>query len=70
MLLKAIATGRQFGDKRDPVSSTVRIAGVECTVEEFDGWEGPIEPGGSAQYFRFTMLRTAKPQRDDRFAAP
>lgn len=67
MMLKCTATGRQFGDKRDPAFTATSVAGVSCVIEEVDIWEGPTKPSGKGQYYRATYLRTASPVRDERF---
>lgn len=67
MILKVVATGRQWGDKVDARETRQSIAGVACIVSEADAWDGPTEPGGKGQFFRFTSVRPASGIRDDRF---
>jgi hypothetical protein len=66
MILKVIATGRQFGDKKDAIEQRVTVGGVKCVVKELDAWEGPEVAGASGQYFRHTWLETDAAVRDDR----
>lgn len=67
MLLKMIATGRQWGDKRDPQTSHIKIGGVDCVVTECDSWEGSTTADGQGQYYRAAFLEVAGKVRDDRF---
>jgi hypothetical protein len=70
MLLKMIATGRDFGDKVEPKVTKLSVGGVACVVTEDDRWEGPTFPGGPRQYYRATWLETVNKVRDDRFSNP
>ena len=69
MLLKVVATGRQWGDKIDEKVTRQMIGGVPCIVREFDGWDGGEFDGktlGPQQFYRFTVIEPEKPIRDDR----
>ena len=68
MLLKVIETGRRWGDKREDSVTSVSVAGVKCTVTEYDSWSGPIEVGQSGQYFRVATVEPVA-VRDDRWAS-
>ena len=60
MLIKAVPTGRKFGDKRETQVSTVTVAGVKITVRESDSWDGPVPDSDpdqrTPQYWRMTWL--------------
>lgn len=70
MLLKVIATGRQWGDKVDARETRQTIAGVACMVCEFDAWDGPTDANQQGQYFRYTAFEPAGAVRDDRNVLP
>ena len=63
ILLKAVPTGRQWGDKVDPKITDTTIAGVKCTLTEIDSWEGGSVPGEGVkqQYHRTTWLGYPNP---------
>lgn len=61
MLIKAIRTGRRsFGDRVDPVASTVTVAGVKLRLQEADTWSSG-EHSGDGEYIRCTWLETMVP---------
>lgn len=61
-LIKAVPTGRQWGDKREEDISNITIAGVKCVVRVNDSWEGGIpDDGVIQQYWRMTWLEYPKP---------
>lgn len=66
MLLKVIATGRDWSNKLAPSEAIQAVAGVRCKITEFDAWDGPTQAGERGQYFRFTSLSPVA-VRDDRF---
>jgi hypothetical protein len=56
ILLRAIPTGRKWGDKIEEKRSTVTIGGVKCTLVERDSWEGGDSGIIRQQYHRTTWL--------------
>lgn len=40
VLISAIPTGRQFGDKREEKRSSAKLGGAKVTIIENDSWEG------------------------------
>jgi hypothetical protein len=68
MLLRVIATGRQWGNKVEETTSAVTISGIKCLLREFDAWEGGDgTPHAKQQYYRFISVEPAEKIRDDRF---
>lgn len=62
MLIKAVPTGRQFGDKREPEPFTVMIMGTKISGVVDDRWDGPLpatDPDYAThkpQYWRMTWI--------------
>lgn len=62
MLIKAIATGRKWGDKRNPVEKTVVVEGVKLRLIEADTWSSGDENSlNRSCYVRTTMLEMPSP---------
>lgn len=66
MLIKAVPTGRQFGDKREPEQFSVVVQGVRMVGTVDDRWDGPLpdsDPDHAThkpQYWRMTWLEQPK----------
>lgn len=67
MILRVIGTGRKWGQKLEPTEKSITIAGVACTLREWDAWEGG-DGTSRQQFFRYTSIEPAGEIRDDRRA--
>ena len=64
MLIKAVPTGRQFGDKVEEKVTTMKVSGVSLTVRDYDSWDGPLPDSDPEQrvpqYWRMTAIDQPK----------
>lgn len=60
MLIKAIRTGRKVcGQKLEPTTTHVTVAGVRLELQEFDTWSSDEHPG-NGEYIRISQLIAPK----------
>lgn len=58
MILKAISTGRGWGDKCPPKEQRVTVHGCKVVISECDAWDGPVSVDDKGEYVRLISIKS------------
>ena len=60
IIIQQVRTGRPWGEKLDRVRGKAKVGTAKIEFEEYDHWNGPVEPGRSGEYVRCTAITKSR----------